>query len=176
MRDILWNFLAKMVKYRLSFEGDVMTNFWKNILCLFSACFFCSSAKADDLDPLSSAYLSDKKYAKNIEVKTYLVTKDQVARLFSEASGEITQKSNKELFGREVFLLVRCKNIGDYRAFGTINCKRSIQGTPISIETALMPGYMKFFYDTVLPLGSGSVPNNNEIPIISYEWKYLCVI
>lgn len=153
-----------------------MSRFWKTILCLFCSCCFCSSAKADDLDPISRAYLSDKKYAKNIEVKAYLVTKDQIAKLFSEENGEVTQKTNKELYNREVFLLVRCKNFGDYRAFGTINCKISNRGSPISIEIMMMPGYMKSFYDSVLPLYSGSIPNDNNIPVISYEWKSMYTI
>ncbi len=153
-----------------------MSQFWKNVLCLFCSCYFCSSAKADDLDPVSSAYLSNKKYAKNIEVKAYLVTKDQVAKLFSKENEEITQKTNKELHGREVFLLIRCKNVGDYRAFGTINCKLSNQGDPISIEIAMMPGYMKSFYDSVLPMYSGSVPNDNKVPVINCEWKSLYTV
>ena len=150
-----------------------MPRFWKNILCLFCSCCFCSSAKADDLDPDSAAYLSDKKYAKNIVVKAYLVTKDQVAKLFSEENGEITQKSNKELFGREVFLLVRCKNVGDYLSFGILNCKIPNRGDAISIEIMMMPGYMKFFHDSVLYIGGGSVHNDNKTPVVSYEWKSL---
>ncbi len=153
-----------------------MSRFWKNVLCLFCSCFFCSSSRADDLDPASSAYLSDMKYAKNIEVKAYLVTKDQVAKLFSEENGEVTQKTNKELHGREIFLLVRCKNFGDYRSFGTINCKISNRGGPISIEIMMMPGYMKSYYDSVLPIYSGIIPNDNKIPIISCEWKSLYTI
>ena len=153
-----------------------MSRFWKSVLCLFCSCCFCSSAKTDDLDPASCAYLSDKKYAKNIEVKAYLVTKDQVAKLFSEENGEITQKTNKELHSREIFLLVRCKNLGDYRSVGTINCKISNRGHPISIEITMMPGYMKSFYDSVLPIYSGSIPNDNKTPVISCEWKSLYTI
>ena len=94
-----------------------MPRFLKSILCLFCSCCLCSSAKADNLDPLSRMYLSDKKYAKNIEVKGYLVTKDQVAKLFSEENGEVLQKTNKELHDKEFFLLIRCKNFG---------CKRKV--------------------------------------------------
>jgi len=153
-----------------------MSRFWKNVLCLFCSCCFCSSAKTDDLDPASRAYLSDKKYAKNIEVKAYLVTKDQVAKLFSEENGEITQKTNKELYGREIFLLVRCKNFGDYRSFGTINCKIPNCGGAISIEIMMMPGYMKSYYDSVIPVEKGLISNDNKTPVISCEWKSLYTI
>ena len=145
-------------------------------MCLFCSCYFCSSAKADDLDPASQAYLSDKKYARNIEVKAYLVTKDQVAKLFSEENGKIIQKTNKELHGREVFLLVRCKNVGDYRSFGILNCKIQNRADPISIEIMMMPGYMKSFYDSVFPVYSGLILNDDKIPVISYEWKSLYTI
>ena len=116
------------------------------------------------------------KYAKNIEVKAYIVTREQVAKLFMEKSGEIIQKTNKELHGREIFLLVRCKNIGDYRSLGTLNCRLVKQGVPISIEIAMMPGSMQYFYDSVLPIYSGSIPNDDNTPEIRYEWKSLYTI
>jgi len=157
-------------------KGRFMSRFWKIILCWCCSFCFCSSAKAEDLDLLSRAYLADKKYAKNIEVKAYLVTKDQVAKLFSEENGEITQKSNKELYGQEIFLLVRCKNFGDYQSFGTLNCNFSEGGIPISIEIMMMLGYMKFFGDSVVPMYRGIVPNDNKVPAISCEWKRLYTI
>ena len=118
-------------------------------------------------------YLSDKKYAKNIEVKAYLVTKDQVAKLFSEENGEVVQKTNKELYDKEVFLLVRCKNFGDYMAFGTLNCQLPNCGSPISIEIMMMPGYMKSFYDTVFPIEGGLIRNDSKAPNITCKWKHL---
>ena len=150
-----------------------MSRFLKKFLWLFCSCCFCASARADDLDPESSAYLSDKKYAKNIEVHAYLVTKDQIAILFSEKGGEIIQKTNKELHGKEIFLLIRCKNFGDYRSFGTLNCKTSKNGHPISIEIMMMPGYMKSFHDSVIYIGTGTIPNDNNTPAMSCEWKSL---
>ena len=151
---------------------NLATLFSKFILSLFCGCCLCSYAKADGLDPISRAYLSDKKYAKNIEVKGYLVTKDQVAKLFNEKNGEVIQKTNKELFGREVFLLIRCKNFGDYRAFGTLKCKESDLDLTL-IEIKMMPGYMKSFYDSVLHINSGIIPNDDNTPVITFEWKNL---
>jgi len=150
-----------------------MKNFLTFVL-IFSC--LCSFAKADNLDPLSRMYLSDKKYAKNIEVKAYLVTKDQVAKLFCEENGEVSQKTNKELHGHEVFLLIRCKNFGDYRAFGTLKCKRTKRGGLTSIEIMMMPGYMKSFHDSVFPGYSGNIPNDDNIPVITCEWKNLYTI
>lgn len=151
-----------------------MSRFWKVFLCLFCSCCFCS-ARAD-LDIFSRIYLSDRSYAKNIEVKAYLVTKDQVVKVFSEENVEVIQKPNKELFGQEIFLLVRCKNFGDYHSFGLINCKVPHRGDSILIDVTMMPGYMKSFYDTVIPMDSRIVPNDDKIPVISCKWKSLYTI
>jgi hypothetical protein len=153
-----------------------MSRFWKSILCFFYTCCFYSFANAEDLDPASHAYLLDMKYAKHIEVKVYLVTKDQVIRVFSEENVEVTQKTNKELFDKEIFLLVRCKNKGDYRSFGTLNCSISNQGAPTTIEIAMMPGYMKSFHDSVLYIGRGTIPNDNKTTVVSCKWKNLYTI
>lgn len=153
-----------------------MPKFWKSVLCLFCACCFCSSAKADDLDPLSRAYLSDKKYARNIEVQAYLATKDQVVKIFSEENVEVTQKTNKELYGQEIFLVVRVKNKGECMSRGLLNLTIPNRGIPITIDIEMMPGYMRSFHDSALYLGDGLVPNDNKIPLIKHEWKSLYTI
>jgi hypothetical protein len=168
---LLGHFENSTLLWRLTNRG-FMSRFWKGFLCLFCSCCFCS-AKADDLDLLSRAYLSNKKYAKNIEVKAYLVTKDQVAKVFSEDNVEISQKTNKDLYDQELFLLVRCKNFENHQSFGTLNCKFPGSGTPISIEIMMMPGYMKFFGDSVLPMYRGIVPNDENLPVITCDWKSL---
>jgi len=150
-----------------------MSRFFKNILCLLCGCCLYSSAKAEDLDPASHAFLLDMKYTKHIEVEAYIVTKDQVVKVFSEENAEVKQKTNKELYGQDIFLLVRCKNKGDYRSFGTLNCKVSDSGEFISIEIMAMPGYMKSFRDSVLPLSRGGIPNDNKTPVITFKWKNL---
>ncbi len=152
-----------------------MTRLWKGVLFLFCICFFCNAARADGLDLFSHLYLSNKKYAKNIEVHTYLITKDQVAKLFSEENAEVTQKTNKELYGQEVYLLTRVKNNGEYMSFGLLNCRIPNRGVPITIEIMKMPGdgNMKSFHDSALYLGGGCTHNDNGTPSISYEWKSL---
>lgn len=153
-----------------------MLNLWKNILCLFFNLFICQ-VLANDLEPISRVFFSNIKYEKYIEVKTYLVTKEQIAKLFSKDDIEITQKINKELFGREIFLLVRCKNFGEYKAFGIVNCRIGTPGTGgMSIEIKMLPSFMKIFYDSVLHMPSGIVPNDDKTPTISYEWKSLCTM
>ena len=144
----------------------------KIILALFCCCSFLS-AQADDLDPESAAFLTNKAYAKNIEVKAYLVTKDQLAKLFSEKNGEVIQKTNKELFDEEVFLLVRVKNKGNHRSFGHLNCTIPNRGVPITFDIGRMNCFMKSSHDSVLYLGTGLVPNDDKTPVIRCEWKSL---
>lgn len=145
----------------------------KNILYFFCSCCLCSSAKADDLDPISRMYLSNKKYAKNIEVKSYLVTKDQIAKLFREENGEVIQRKNRELFNQEVFLLVRVKNKGEYMSFGLLNSKIPNRGVPISIDIEMMPANMKDFHDSIIFIGRGLISKDNAFPLIEYKWKSL---
>jgi hypothetical protein len=160
-------------------NGGCMSWFWKSFLCLFCSCCFCS-ARAD-LDFFSRRCHSDKEYAKNIEVKAYFVTKDQVAKAFSEENAEIVQKSNKELYNEVVFLLVRCKNFGDHSSYGTINCRISHREDPISanqessneVEVMQMPDHMKSFYNSVHPLGGGTIPNDDKVSVVRCEWKNL---
>ncbi|HNA62047.1 MAG TPA: hypothetical protein PKW79_03110 [Rhabdochlamydiaceae bacterium] len=153
-----------------------MTRFWKSVVGLFCLCCY-SSLKSDGLDLFSRLYLSNKGYAKSIEVKAYLVTRDQVINVLKDDNFEIIQKRNSELHDQEVFLLIRCKNFGDYRAFGTLNCKILNVGLPLSIKVKMLPGYMESFYDSaIMQIDSETIPNNNDIPVVTYKWKHLYMI
>jgi hypothetical protein len=147
-----------------------MSALWRSVLCF---CCLWGYVNGDDLDLFSRMYLSDKKYAKNIEVQTYLVTKDQVAEVFGSTSVEIVQKANYELYGKEVFLLVRCKNKGEYMSFGILNCTISNRGVPISVDIAFLPGNMHDFHDCVIYVSRGLFPNDDKLPNIKSEWKSL---
>jgi len=125
------------------------------------------------MDLLSKLSFSDKKYAKNIEVQTYLVTRDQVAEVFSREKTEVTQKVNQDLYGREVFLLVRCKNTGEYAVFGALKCEIENLNTPITVNIADLPAKMNRFHDCVIYMGNGFVPNDGQILNVSYSWKEL---
>ena len=151
-----------------------MTRFWKSVLGLFCTCCFCCSAEANDLDPDSHAYLSNVKYAKNIEIKVYLVTRDQLINALADNNFKVVQKKNRDLYCREVFLLVSCKNFGEYPAFGTLNCKLPNTGRPLSLELEMLPGYMKtFYYSAIIRISEGIISNNDDIPIVTCEWKHL---
>jgi len=153
-----------------------MTRFWKSVVGLFCLCW-SSSLKSDGLDLFSRLYLSNKGYAKSIEVKAYLVTRDQVINVLKDDNFEIIQKRNSELHDQEVFLLIRCKNFGDYRAFGVLNCHFNSQRRPFSLEIDMMPGYMKNFYNSdIIQIDGRIILNNDDIPVMTYKWKELYTI
>ena len=134
-------------------------------------CFFSSKEVAAKLDPESHVVLSDPGYAKHIEVKCYLVTREQVAEVFGNEKTQVTQKSNKELYQKNLFLLVRCRNKGEYAAFGTLECLLPNCGSPISIELARMWPSQKSFDDYVIYLGPAINLRNSELPQITYKWE-----
>lgn len=150
-----------------------MNHIWKILLCFFCSCCLISSAGAD-LDFFSRLNLSNMKYAENIEVRTYLVTREQLAEFFKSEYGTVTQKTNAELYQKELFLLVRCRNKGNYKSFGIINF--SLPNSDVELDILFMPGLMQSFQDSILYIGSGIIFSNNETPIITYKWKDLYTI
>ena len=135
--------------------------------------FFSSKGEAAKLDPESHAALSDPGYAKHVEVLCYLVTRDQLAKLFANENTKVIQKSNKELYHKNLFLLVRCRNRGKYVAFGTLNCYLFNCKMPIPIEITRMPAIKPEYHDYVIYIGSSIVFSNDELPLIKYEWDCL---
>ncbi|MGE0197904.1 MAG: hypothetical protein AB7S94_03975 [Simkaniaceae bacterium] len=125
------------------------------------------------LDSESHALLSDPGYAKHIEVRCYLVNREQLVKLFSEKNVEIIQLTNDKLYSNDVYLLVRCKNKGKYRAFGTLQCFIPNRGDPIPVEIDFMGGHMTSFHDCVIYIISGTIDRDSDLPKIKYEWDCL---
>ena len=125
------------------------------------------------LDPESHAILSDPGYSKHIEVKCYLVTREQLVKLFSEKETNIVQLPNSELRQDAVYLLVRCKNRGEFSAAGELHCFIPNRGSPIPIDISDLPGNMSYYIDSVIYVGKGLINNNKELPKIKYEWDCL---
>lgn len=125
------------------------------------------------LDPASHAMLSDPAYAEHIEVQCYLVTREQVADLFSKKNGSVAQLPCDKLYLNEVYLLVRCKNNGNYRVFGTLHCFIPNRGDPIPIDIDMMNAHMNSFHDCVIYVISGVIDRNNKLPQINYQWDCL---
>ncbi|MGE0197906.1 MAG: hypothetical protein AB7N99_01325 [Simkaniaceae bacterium] len=146
-----------------------MKRFFSLLLLMFIGLF--SSKGEAKLDPESHAMLSDPKYSKYIEVQCYLVTREQVAEIFGNEKAQAIQKSNNELYQKNLFLLVRCKNKGGYAAFGTLECLPPNCESPTSIDIAMMWPSQESFDDYVIYLGPAITLRNSKLPQITYKWE-----
>lgn len=135
--------------------------------------FFNSKLAAERLDPESHAMLSNPRYAKHIEVRCYLVNREQLGEFFSKKEERVVQLPNNELRQDAVYLLVRCRNKGEYAAFGDLHCFVPNKGSPIPIDISDLPGNMSSYIDSVIYIGKGLITNNNELPKTKYEWDCL---
>ncbi len=120
---------------------------------------------------------SNKNYAKQIEVKTYILTQEQVAKLFKEPDKEPMQLTVDELgkATRETkkrYFVVRVKNLGELHAWGVLSCKVRCIHEPFKIPIFTNRNQ---FCDSVIDI-SGTViaeAKNSPYPDMSYEWSEL---
>ncbi|MBF5059269.1 hypothetical protein [Candidatus Neptunochlamydia vexilliferae] len=138
-------------------------------------CILCTSrTEAGRLDPTAHKLLSNPGYAKYIDVECYIVTREQVAKVFSQKNGVITQLPNNQLRSKPVYLLVRCKNKGSYMAFGDLHCYVPNRGSPIPIDMSdLRGGDASSYFVSVVQICSGLIEDNDKIPAIKYQWDCL---
>jgi len=140
------------------------------IIILLAVSIVPLALKADIVDKI---LFSNKKYASQIEVKTYVLTQEQAAELFKNSDGEPILLSVNELNKIDkIYLVVRLKNLGNLHAWGILNCKVPNIGIPIKISTINIREYS---CDYVICLASPVLQqeNNNFPPNISYEWSEL---
>lgn len=146
-----------------------------NILTIFMMCF--SNTVMADLDFFSHLLLSNKKYDKYIIVRSAVVAEDEVMDFFNSTSFPNEQRRNRELYGKKLFLLVQCKNIGDYRAFGEMRFKVQGRNFLVPVHCASLLGNMENFSNcAVIYLGSGIVSDDDNSIKITYFWKNLYTI
>lgn len=125
------------------------------------------------LDPESHALFSDPGYSKHVEVQCYLVTREQLAKVFANENEPVVQRTNKDLYHQDLFLMVRCRNRGEYVAAGTLNCYPPNCSSPFPIEVVRMPSMKSAYHDCVIYIGSAIGFSNDELPKIKYEWDCL---
>lgn len=144
-----------------------------SLLLLGMIGLFGSKGTAARLDPASHIMLSNLGYARHIEVRCYLVNREQLSELFGEKTEEIIQLSDDKLYSNDVYLLVRCKNTGKYAAFGDLHCFIPNRGSPILIEIAELTAQMESYHDCVIYVENGLIHRDNKLPQIKYEWDCL---
>ena len=147
---------------------------YRLVICFI---FLCNTAMAD-LDFFSRIYLSNKKYADNINVRSFLVTRSQLVGYFdSEIPPAIQQLSYNGLYKKKdqsLFLIVECRNIGERYAFGELRIDVPGMNITIPIYCHGIHGNMETFVNCgVIDLGSLAVFDKDGFPSMSYSWKEL---
>jgi len=146
-----------------------------NILIILVICF--TNTVRAELDFFSHLFLTNKKYEKYMVVRSAVVAEDEVMTFFNSVSFPNEQRRNRELYGKRLFLLVQCKNIGEARAFGEMRFKVQGINVLIPVDCAMLYANMEDFCNcAVVYLGRGIVPDDDDRLKITYYWKNLYTI
>jgi hypothetical protein len=89
-----------------------------------------------DMNFFDRIMFSDKAYAKEIEVKAYIITQEQACAALCDPSQEVIQLSKKELGGSKTYLYLKVKNTGNKHTCGTLACR--VPSYSISIKTTVV--------------------------------------
>ena len=98
---------------------------------------------------------SDRNYAKQIEIKPYLLNDEQVAHMFAHPDEEIQQPTQMYLSRRNSNLVLRIKNHGEAHAWGTLSWQLADYGWQkfdIDRLPPANPSQGEKFYDFVIPM------------------------
>lgn len=119
---------------------------------------------------------SDRAYGKKIEVKPYLLNDAQVIQLLSHPEKEIEQPPQKDLYLKNVNVVLRIKNQGGIGAWGTLSYK--LHNNWLKIDLKYIPPVdrkiNKPVYDCVIPIGVAVPFDNDDLPDpIQIRWTHL---
>ena len=127
-------------------------------------------------DMTKKLLFSNKGYAKQIEVKTYILTQEQVAQLFKEPNkmpiqltvDELNKISNET---KNRYIVIRVKNLGNLHAWGVLSCKTGLRN-PIMIG---IPSIKNTYSDYVICISGIFITSSeqNIYPATEYEWPEL---
>jgi hypothetical protein len=112
-------------------------------------------------------------YAKKIEIKTYLLTDEQVLESLQHPELEIQQPTQKELFLKNVNIVLRIKNHGHAPAWGTLAYTfNNVYWSKIDIRLDHTTGKENHpFCEYVIPMGIQIPFDNDELPRpIQVKW------
>jgi len=138
-----------------------------------------NTVTGEKMNILSRIYFSDRGYAKNIEIKTYILTEEQVVNLFAHPSDEIHQLTRGELYKKERYMVFRFKNHGEKKAWGTLYDGDHDEFLGSTDIVTLPPASQdSSYFDYVLPMGLDYCMRNadegkDKLPEIVVKWKSL---
>lgn len=119
-------------------------------------------------------FFSNAAYAAKIEVKPYLLNDEQAAELLLHPNKEIQQPPQKDLYLKNVNLVLRISNHGSTGPWGTLaySINRGDHWFKIDIKEIPPPNSKKEIYDYVIPLGIVILFDDNEPPK-NVLWKWI---
>src|ERR1700677_4924697 len=75
-----------------------------------------------DMNFIDRILFSDKSYAKEIEVKAYIITREQACAALCDPPVQPIQLDKSELVGKKKYLFLQVRNGGKKHAWGTLAC------------------------------------------------------
>lgn len=120
---------------------------------------------------------SDRSYAKNIEVLTYILTDEQVCYMLCHPDEVIQQPSNKDLSSQNVNVVLRIRNLIGGHAWGRLSWMMPGRGWSIvDVHYMPVPGKTKKYGDIIIPMGKIIAGRNDSPPEpITVKWDKLYV-
>ena len=147
-------------------------NFFLKSIVAFMMVLAPQIARAD-MNVVDRVLFSDKSYAKEIEVKAYIITQEQACAALCDPPQQPTQLEKKDLIGKKKYLFLQVRNTGNKHAWGTLACKVPSFHAPIKVDIGGLDN-PKNYNIYLLHLGSlGFLPSEAGIPKISVEWDEL---
>jgi len=137
-------------------------------------CFFFSLTHLlhADWSPWDNLFYSDKNYANQIEVQTYILTQDQAAALVANPSEEPIQLIRRDLFELKRYLVARVRNLGEKYAWGVLNC--TVPAIHIPMKIPIVSIQKQFCVYLICIDGSGITYSNRMFaPEVTFIWDQL---
>lgn len=148
-----------------------MGTFLKMVIASFVAC--TPQLLKADVKFVDWVLFSDKAYAKEIEVKAYIITQEQACAALCDPPQQPTQLSNKDLYGEKTYLFLQVKNTGKKHAWGILACKVPRYHDPIKVDISDLDN-PKNYNTYLLHLGVIVLTNSKpDMPKISVQWDEL---
>ena len=146
--------------------------FFLKLIAAFAMLLAPQIAKAD-MNFFDRVLFSDKPYAKEIEVKAYIITQEQACAALCDPPQQPTQLDKKELVGKKKYLFLQVRNTGKKHAWGTLACSVPSYHVPIKVPIFDINNPENYnIY--LLHLGLlGFLPSETGTPKISVEWDEL---
>lgn len=126
-----------------------------------------------EMNFIERTLFSDKSYAKEIEVKAYIITQEQACAALCDPPQQPVQLDKNELGGEKTYLFLQVRNTGKKHAWGTLACRVPAYHVPIKVPIFDINNPTNYnLY--LIHLGSLMfVRSETGTPKISIEWDEL---